>query len=167
MLHEILYVFQHWNYFSDPSHWNLNEDWSCIYASSYRCYGTLSLVHGDEQLPRSIAIVPTDVIMGTIVSQIISLTIVYSNVYSDADQRKCQSSSSLASVRGIHRRPLNSPHKWPENVSIGWRHHRDTHWKYILDHHGWLQNSHSRRKLIKVTIFQLTKNAEFVLNTGI
>ena len=108
-----------------------------------------------------------DVIMGTIASQITSLTIVYSTVYSDADQRKCQSSASLASVRGIHRRPLNSPHKWPENVSIGWRHHRDTHWKYILDHHWWLQNSHSHRKLIKVTIFLLTKNAEFVLNTGI
>ena len=30
-----------------------------------------------------------------------------------ADQRKHQSSASLASVRGIHRRPVNSPHKWP------------------------------------------------------
>ena len=29
-----------------------------------------------------------------------------------ADQRKHQSSASLAFVRGIHRRPLNSPHKW-------------------------------------------------------
>ena len=55
----------------------------------------------------------TDVIMGTITSQITSLTIVYSTVYSDADQRKYQSSASLAFVRGIHRRPVNSPHKWP------------------------------------------------------
>ena len=54
-----------------------------------------------------------DVIMGTIASQITSLTIVYSTVYSDADQRKHQSSASLAFVRGIHRRPVNSPHKWP------------------------------------------------------
>ena len=54
-----------------------------------------------------------DVIMGAVASQITSLTIVYSSVYSDADQRKHQSSASLAFVRGIHRRPVNSPHKWP------------------------------------------------------
>ena len=51
--------------------------------------------------------------MGEIASQITSLTIVYSTVYSDADQRKHQSSASLAFVRGIHRGPVNSPHKWP------------------------------------------------------
>ena len=55
----------------------------------------------------------TDVIMGTISSQITSLTIVYSTVYSGADQRKHQRSASLAFVWGIHRRPVNSPHKWP------------------------------------------------------
>ena len=44
-----------------------------------------------------------DVIMGTIASQTTSLTIVYSIVCSDADQRKHQSSASLAFVRGIHR----------------------------------------------------------------
>ena len=54
-----------------------------------------------------------DVIMGAIASQITSLTIVHSIVYSDADQRKHQSSASLAFVRGIHRGPVNSPHKWP------------------------------------------------------
>ena len=53
-----------------------------------------------------------DVIMGVIASQITSLTIVYSAVYSGADQRKHQSSASLAFVRGIHRGPVNSPHKW-------------------------------------------------------
>ena len=52
-----------------------------------------------------------DVIMGTIASQITSLTIVYSTVYSDTDQRKHQSSASLAFVRGIHRGQVNSPHK--------------------------------------------------------
>ena len=51
--------------------------------------------------------------MGAIASQIISLTIVYSTIYSDTDQRKHQGSASLAFVRGIHRRPVNSPHKWP------------------------------------------------------
>ena len=54
-----------------------------------------------------------DVIMDTIASQITSLTIVYSTVYSDADQSKNQSSASLAIVGGIHRRQMNSPHKWP------------------------------------------------------
>ena len=51
--------------------------------------------------------------MGAIASQITSLTIVYSTVYSDADQRKHQSSASLAFVWGINREPVNSPHKWP------------------------------------------------------
>ena len=51
--------------------------------------------------------------MDAIASQITSLTIVYSTVYSDADQRKHQSSASLAFVRGIHRWPVNSPHKGP------------------------------------------------------
>ena len=51
--------------------------------------------------------------MGAIASQITSLTIVYSIVYSDADQREHQSSASVAFVRGIHRGPLNSLHKWP------------------------------------------------------
>ena len=55
----------------------------------------------------------TDIIMGAIASQITSLTIVYSIVYSDADQRKHQSSASLAFVLGIHRGPVNSPHNWP------------------------------------------------------
>ena len=37
----------------------------------------------------------------------------YSIVCSGADQRKHQSSASLAFVRGIHRWPVNSPHKGP------------------------------------------------------
>ena len=53
-----------------------------------------------------------DVIMDAMASQITSLTIVYSTVYSGADQRKHQSSASLAFVRGIHRWPVNSLHKW-------------------------------------------------------
>ena len=54
-----------------------------------------------------------DAIMGTMASQITSLTSVYSTVYSGANQRKHQSSVSLAFVLGIHRGPVNSPHKWP------------------------------------------------------
>ena len=45
----------------------------------------------------------SDVIMSTIACLITSLAVVYSTVYSDADQRKHQSSASLAFVRGIHR----------------------------------------------------------------
>ena len=57
---------------------------------------TLSLIHYG------------DVIMGAMASQITSLTIVCSTVYSGADQSKHQS-ASLAFVRGIHRC------LWPEN----------------------------------------------------
>ena len=53
------------------------------------------------------------VIMGVIASQITSLFIVYSTLYPGAQQRKHQSSASLAFVRGIHGWPVNSPHKWP------------------------------------------------------
>ena len=45
-----------------------------------------------------------DVIMSVNASKITSLTIVYSSIYSGADQIKHQSSASLAFVRGIHRR---------------------------------------------------------------
>ena len=51
--------------------------------------------------------------MGAIASQITSLTIGYSTVYSSVDQRKYQRSALLAFVWGIHRWPVNSPHKWP------------------------------------------------------
>ena len=54
-----------------------------------------------------------DVIMSAMAFQITNLTNVYSSVYSGAYQRKHQSSPSLAYVRGIHRGPVNSPHKWP------------------------------------------------------
>ena len=54
-----------------------------------------------------------DVIMGPMASQITSITSVYSTIYSGTDQRKHQSSASLAFVRGIHRWPMNSPHKGP------------------------------------------------------
>ena len=46
-------------------------------------------------------------------SQITSLMIAYPTVYSGADQRKHQSSASLAFVRGIHRWPVNSLQKGP------------------------------------------------------
>ena len=54
-----------------------------------------------------------DVIMGAMATQITSLPIVYSTVYSRRRSKKHQSSASLAFVRGIHRWPVNSPHKGP------------------------------------------------------
>ena len=83
------------------------------YFQLYTCCAKMDVVHY------------RDVIMGVTASQITSLTIVFSTVYSDADQRKHQSSASLAFVRGIHRRPVNSP----TNGQLGgkcfiwWRHH--------------------------------------------
>ena len=55
----------------------------------------------------------SDVIMGATSSLITDASIVYSTVCSGADQRKYQSSASLAFVRGIHRSQVNSPHKGP------------------------------------------------------
>ena len=52
-----------------------------------------------------------DVEMSGMAFPITSLTIVYSTVYSSADQRQHQCSASLAFIRGIHRWPVNSQHK--------------------------------------------------------
>ena len=76
-----------------------------------------------------------DVIMSAMKSQITSLTIVYSIVYLSADQRKHQSSASLAFVRWFHRRPLNFPQKGPvtrKNVPIWWRYHDKRHFQKHL-----------------------------------
>ena len=61
-----------------------------------------------------------DVVMGAIASQITSLTIFYSTVYSDAHQRNHQSSASLAFVSGEF--PTQTASN-AENVSICWCHH--------------------------------------------
>ena len=70
----------------------------------------------------------SDAIMSAIVSQSSGVSIVYSTVCSGADQRKHQSTASLAFVRGIHRSPVNSQHKGPvtrkmipfDEVIISW-----------------------------------------------
>ena len=66
-----------------------------------------------------------DVIVTTMASQITSLTVVYSNVYSDADQRKHQSSASLASEWEFTGTGEFPPQRasYAENVSIWWRDH--------------------------------------------
>ena len=114
-----------------------------------------------------------DVIMGTISSQITSPTIVYSTDYSDADQRKHESSASLAFVRGIHRGPVNSPHKGPvtrkmfpfDNVIMisslqagtSLAHCRRCH--HVWDKCHW---QHYRHRLVK---FQVASGSSLV-NTG-
>ena len=80
--------------------------------------------------------------MGTIASQITSLINVYSTVYSGADQRNHESSASLAFVWGIHRRPVNSLHKWPVTRKMfpfddvikqkGLLFVHDVHWKVCI-----------------------------------
>ena len=84
-----------------------------IYLGQYCCQITFrwipqDLIDDESSLPHY-----GDVIMSTMASQITSLTIVCSTVYSGADQRKHQSSASLVFVCGIHRWPVNSPHKGP------------------------------------------------------
>ena len=54
-----------------------------------------------------------DVIMTTMASQITSLTVVYSTVYSDADQRKHQKLCVIGLCVGNSPGPVNSPHKGP------------------------------------------------------
>ena len=54
-----------------------------------------------------------DVIMSVMASQFTGFSIAYAIVSSGADQRKHQSSASLAFVRGIPRLPVNSSHKGP------------------------------------------------------
>ena len=63
----------------------------------------------------------SDVIMSAMASKITGVSTVCSTICSGADQRKHQSSASLAFVRGIHRWPVNSPHKEP----VTWKMHDD------------------------------------------
>ena len=63
--------------------------------------------------------------MSAMTSELIGGSIVFSTVCPGADQRKHQSSASLPFVRGIHRSPVDSPHKGPvtRQSYIWWRHH--------------------------------------------
>ena len=54
-----------------------------------------------------------DVIISLTASQITGVSVICWTVVSGADQRKHQSSPSVAFVRGSHRWPVNSPHKRP------------------------------------------------------
>ena len=76
---------------------------------------------------RSMALHYNDVIMITMACQITSLTIVYKTVYSDADQRKHQSSVSLAFVREI-------PAERDGNVAIFF-HLMASWWRHQMAHY--------------------------------
>ena len=77
---------------------------------------TVLIKHDESSLSTSNGVFSNknnDVIMSVMASEIAGPTIVYSTVYSGTDDRKHQSSASLAFVRWIHRWPVNSPHKRP------------------------------------------------------
>ena len=78
--------------------------------------GIVSITHrtGDDSSPSWHY---NGVLMGAVASQITSLTIVYSAVYSGADQRKHQSSASPVTGQFPTQRASNA-----ENVSIWWHH---------------------------------------------
>ena len=94
LIQQTITMFQDWRF--DDANVEVQIPYTC-----HLTYGSAARLHYD------------DVKMGAIASQITSLTIVYSTVYSGADQSKHQSSASLAFVWGIHRGPVNSPHKGP------------------------------------------------------
>ena len=73
------------------------------------CRRSYAAVHPKSYAPEHYG----DVIMSAMVSQITSIAILCSAVYSGVDQRKHQSSASLAFVRGIHQSLVNSLHKGP------------------------------------------------------
>ena len=70
-----------------------------------------------------------DVIMGAMASQITSLTIVYSTVYSDADQENIKAPCHRPLCGEFTGDRLNSPHKWPV-----------TRKKFPFDDVSWLFN---------------------------
>ena len=101
-----------------------------------------------------------DVTMSLMASQITSLTVVYSIVCSDADQRKHQSSASLAFVWGIHR------DRWIPRTNGQLRgkcfHLMTSSWKYFLRHwpfvwgiHRSLVNSPHKGQWCRALIFSL------------
>ena len=78
----------------------------------------------------------SDVTMSAMASQNTGVSIVYSTVCSGVDQRKHQSSASLAFERGIHRWLVNSPHKGPQRRKCF---HLMTSSICGLEQYGWQQ----------------------------
>ena len=112
-----------------------------------------------------VAVHHCDIIMGAMASQIAKLTIVYWTVYSGADQRKHQSSASLAFVRGIHRWPVNYPHTWP--VTRKMFPFNDVIMSWSVQHRGIFHRAIWRWDTIKVRkiwmICQAENGAKYIL----
>ena len=84
-----------------------------VWMSNYIQYKTVPVMtYPCHDLSQCMLVHYDDVKMTMLASQITSLMVVYSIVYSGVNQRKHQSSASLAFVREIHRGPVNFPHKW-------------------------------------------------------
>ena len=75
---------------------------NCLYLVTV-CWFSSFLTLQQVPVSKALSWHYNDVIMSSMVSQITGTSIVYSTVCSDADQRKHQSSTSLAFVRAIHR----------------------------------------------------------------
>ena len=78
-----------------------SKPWFCVLPWSYRC----AIWEASRQHHYN------DVIMSATATQITGVKIVYWTVCLGPDQRKHQSPTSLAFVRGIDRSPVNSPQK--------------------------------------------------------
>ena len=118
----------------------LNQSQTCVYENLVIKY-VMSMHYND-------------VIMGAVASQITSLTIVYSTVDSDPDQRKHQSSASLTFVWGIHRGPVNTLHKWP--VTRKMFHLMTSSWSHVMNTSCWPWHT-----LEHITMLQEWKSIEF------
>ena len=99
----------------------------------------------------------TNVIMDSIASHITSLTIVYSTVYTGVDQRKHQSSASLAFVWRIHRGPVNSPHKGPVMRKMfpiydGITYCKENNWNVNKEEHISIRESGTENALCKIML---------------
>ena len=123
-----LSVLLHW--ISNPKY-KIEEKISKSYWSSSKvvCFGQTTgsnLEHWHVQY--------SDVIMSEMASQITGISIVCLTLCSAADQRKHQSSASLAFVRGIHWWPLDSPYKqsvMQKIFSFWWHHHEHSTGHYL------------------------------------
>ena len=98
--------------------WQTNHNLIC---KSYELWNGLCCVNCglvDRSLPIPFKVHYSDVTMSAMAFQITGVSIVCSTVCSGADQRKHQSSASLAFVRRIHRGPGDSLHKGPRTLKF-------------------------------------------------
>ena len=116
----IMVIIPRWIFFSGKPKWYQRAFINIDLKLSYR----ISKLEYQNNLPAiyfktvhmictvHVIIVPySDVIMSAMASSVTGVSIVYSTICSGTDQRKYQSSASLAFVRGIHWWLVTFPHK--------------------------------------------------------